>query len=329
MTKGENFYMEEKIMKFYTIDDLKRILDTQPCSAKTGYISYEKGYLIDLIKRDFDGEKQFLKRNIWNDEEPEIYCLNDTTPYSKEAENFAKSQKTHGGGRNLIVMNEAYYTNAYYMIENRYWHSKQDTFKRDTRKSIHNAVSQPVTTRNEKELRYTIKEILTKFQSKINKEISSKNDFLKTKLSQFCFYSSFYKASYVQRNIGNPKELLDMLDEQMKVMKEGLTSLPVNPKKDEEFIDNAVSLLSEKNYSDTDKITTIVERIYSHEMTLIQNLQEICKRFREINIGTYKLEEEIKKETEERIRSNKGIYPGSLIIQHASDNGLIPASFCL
>mgnify|MGYP006990152529 CR=1 FL=1 len=45
---------------------------------------------------------------------------------------------------------------------------------------------------------------------------------------------------------------------------------------------------------------------------------------REIKTKTYQLEEAVKAETEERIKAGEGIYPDSLIIQHAKDNGLIP-----
>lgn len=316
-------------MKFYTVDDLENILDIYPCSTETGYISYSKGYLIDIIKQDFDKERLFLKRNIWNNEEPAVYGLNDTTPYSEEAKAFAKSHKTHGGGRNLIVMNEAYFSNARYAIENRYWDSQQDTFKKDTRAAIRNAVSNPVMTQNEAELRHVVEELLNAFLSKVNKEIASINDFLKSKYSQFYYYHTFYMASYVQRQIGSPAELLTMLDNQLKVMRNGIQSLSINDEKQEKFIDNIVSLLAEKNYPDTDKINTIVDRIYDREKHLIQQLREKYEKFGKIKTEIYILEEEIKMETEERIRTCEKIYPDSLIIQHAKDNGLLSISFRL
>ncbi len=316
-------------MKFYTVDDLKNVLNIYPCSTETGYIAYSKGRLIDMIKQDFDKERLFLKQNCWNDEMPTVYGLNDNTPYSEEAENFAKSQKTHGGGRNLIVMNEAYFSNARYIIENRYWNLQRDIFKKDTRTSILIAVSQSVMNGNETELRNAVEQLQNNFLSKLNKQIDSLNDFLKSKCSQFVFYLSFYNNPYVQRLIGNPAELIRGLDNQMNVMENGFQLLSANYKKDEKFIDNIVSLLSEKNYSNEEKKNTIVDRIYSRETTLIRQLREIYNEFEEIKTKTYQLEEAIKTETEERIKAGEGIYPDSLIIQHAKDNGLIPASFFL
>lgn len=316
-------------MKFYTVDDLKNVLDTYPCSVEKGYISYQNKSLIEIIRRDFDRERLFLKRNYWNEEAPAVYGLNATTPYSEEAKAFAKSQKTHGGGRDLIVMNEAYFSNARYMIENNYWDSQRDTFKKDTRTSIRNAVSHPVMTRNETELRHAVEQFLNAFLSKVNKEIASMNDFLKSKYSQFVFYLSFYKALYVQRLIGYPTEILIMLENQMNTMQGGFHSLSVNYKKQEKFIDDIVSLLSEKNYPDTDRVNTIVDRIYFRETSLIQQLREIYDNFEKIKTEIYKLEEEIKTETEERIRACDGIYPDSTIIQHAQNNGLIRTSFRL
>lgn len=316
-------------MKFYTVDDLENILDIYPCSIETGYISYSKGYLIDIIKQDFDKERLFLKRNIWNNEEPAVYGLNDTTPYSEEAKAFAKSHKTHGGGRNLIVMNEAYFSNARYAIENRYWDSQQDTFKKDTRAAIRNAVSNPVMTQNEAELRHVVGELLNTFLSKANKEIGSMNDYLQTKYSQFSSYQTFYKASYVQQLIDGPAGLLLMLNVQMKIMEDGLKSLSINYTKQKQFLDNIVSLLAEKNYPDTDKVNTIVDRIYARENPLIQQLREKYEEFGKIKTEIYILEEEIKMETEERIRTCEKIYPGSSIIQHAKDSGLLSISFHL
>lgn len=233
-------------MKFYTVDDLKNVLDTYPCSNKKGYISYQKKRLIEMINRDFNGERLFLKRNVWNDEAPAVYGLNGTTLYSEEVKVFAKSQKTHGGGRNLIIMNEAYFFNIYYWIENYYWDSQRDTFKRDKKKSIRNAVFHSVTTENETELRHAVAQLLNAFLSKVNKEIASMNDFLKCKYSQFVFYLTFYRAAYVQKLIGNPTGLLLMLDNQMETMEDGFQALSTDDKKQKKFIDNIISLMLEK-----------------------------------------------------------------------------------
>lgn len=321
--------MEEDIMKFYTIDDLKNVLNTYPCSTETGYISYGKEHLIDIIKQDFSGERLFLKRNYWNDETPAVYGLNAAVPYSEEAKAFAKSQKTHGGGRNLIVMNGAYFSNARYIIENNYWDLQRDSFKRDTRKSICNAVSHPVMARNESELRHAVDQLLNAFLCKMNKEVASINDFLKCKYTQFYFYRSFYKAPHVQQQIGNPTGLLLLLDNQMDVMEDGLQSLSANYKKQRKFIDGIISLLPEKNYPDTQKINTIVDRIYFKEKSLIQQLREIYDEFGRIKIEIYQLEKSIKAETEKRIRAGEGIYTDSFIIQCAKDNGLLDISFRL
>lgn len=314
---------------FYTVSDLKNVLNTCPCSSKKGYIAYGKNRLIEIIRQDFNGKRAFLKRQYWNDEAPAIYGLNSVTPYSEEAEAFAKSQKTHGGGRGLIVMNEAYFSNARYSIENKYWDLQEDSSKRDTRKSIRDAVSLPVMTGNETELRRAVEQLLNAFLSKVNKEIASKNDFLKSKGAQFFYYMSFYKASYVQQQIGNPTELLHMLDIQRNIMEAGFRPLSANYKKDKRFIIDIVSLLSEKYLTDEEKVTTIVERIYSRETPLIQQLRNIYDEFLEIKIKTYQLEEEIKTETEKRISASERIYPNSLIIQHAQNNGLISISFRL
>ena len=327
--KGENIIRKRDTMKFCTIDDLKNVLNIYPCSTETGYINYSKGRLIGILKQDFDKERLFLTRNHWNDETPEVYELNDNTPYSEEAKAFAESKKPHSGGRNLIVMNEAYFSNARYLIENRYWDLQQDTFKKDTRTSIRHAVSQPVKDGDETALRHAVEQLLNDFYIKVNKEINSLNDFLKSKHSQFIFYLSFYKASYVQRLIGNPTELIHRLDNQMGIMENGFQLLSANHKKQEKFIDNIVSLLSEKNYSIEDKENTIVDRIYSGETPLIRELRKIYNEFGEIKTKIYQLEEEIKIETKERLRACKDIYPDSLIIQHAKDNGLISVSFCL
>lgn len=316
-------------MEFYTVDDLKNILDTYPCSTEKGYISYSKKHLIEMINRDFDGERLFLEQKYWNDEAPAVYGLNAATPYSEEVKAFAKSKKPHGGGNNLIVMNEAYFSNARYIIEKRYWDLQQGSFKKDTRVSIRNAVFNPVMTGNEMGLRNAVEQLLNAFYDKVNKEIASMNDFLKSKCLQLFFYRSFYNASYVQRYIGNPAEILRKLNKQMNAMKKGFQPLSANHKKQGKFIDDIVSLLSEKNYPDAEKVNTVVNRVYSRETSLIQQLREIYDEFGKIKTETYKLEKAIKTETEERLRAGDGIYADSLIIQHAKDNGLIHASFRL
>lgn len=321
--------MDKDIKNFYLVDDLKNVLNIYPCSTETGYISYTKEYLIELIRRDFTGEKLFLKRNVWNNEEPAIYGLGKTTPYSEEAKAFAKSHKTHGGGRNLIVMNEAYFSNARYVIETKYWDLQRDTFKRDTRKSIRNAVSNPVITGNETELRHVVEKFQNAFYAKVNKEIASINKFFEIKSSQFFFYLSFYKNSFVQQHIGNPTELLCELDNQMDVMKNGFQPLSVDHKQQEKFIDNILSLLSEKNLSNIERENLIVERIYNREERLIQQLRETYDKFGKIKLKIYQLEEAIKAETAKRIRANKEICPGSFIIHCAQNNGLIGISFDL
>lgn len=317
-------------MKFFTVDDLQNILDTFPCSTKKGYISYSKLGLIEMIRKDFNGERLFQKQQDWNNEVPMIYGLGTTTPYSKEVEAFAKSQKTHGGGRNLIVMNGAYFSNARYIIENRYWDLQQDTFKKDTRKKIRNVISTPVKTKNETELRKAVEQLLNEYYGKLNKNIDSLNDFLKSKCSQFVFYLNFYKASYVQQLIGNPAELLLLLDNQRDVMEDGFEPLSVPYDNQKKFIDNIIQLLSkELLYNDIERINTISDRIYSRETPLIQQLRKIYNEFGMIKTKAYQLEEAIKIETESRIRTSEGIFPDSLIIQHAKDNGLISISFRL
>lgn len=49
-------------MGFYTINDLRDKLYTYPCSSEKNYISYTNGRLIEIIKRDFDGEKLFEEK---------------------------------------------------------------------------------------------------------------------------------------------------------------------------------------------------------------------------------------------------------------------------
>lgn len=171
-------------------------------------------------------------------------------------------------------MNGAYFSNARYIIENKYWDLQRDIFKKDTRTSIHNAVSQSVMNGNETELRNTVEQLQNDFLSKLNKQINSLNDFLKSKRSQFVFYLNFYKSPYVQRLIGNPTELIHRLDNHMNVMENGFQLLSIHYKKQRKFINSTVGLLSEKNYSDKDKINTIVDRIYSGETPLIQQLRE-------------------------------------------------------
>ncbi len=316
-------------MKFYTVDDLQNILDTFPCSTQKGYIHYDKRTLIEIIKNDFDGERLFLEQKVWNDDTPMIYGLGKTTPYSEEAKAFAKSKKTHGGGRNLIVMNEAYFFNAYYAIENRYWDLQMDTFKKDTRKKIYDAISTPVIDGNETELRSAVEQLLNEFYTKLNKDIASLNGFLKSKCSQFFFYLSFYKASYVQRLIGSPASLLHLLDNQKDVMEKGFEPLSVPYEKQKKFIDDIIPLLSAQHYSDKARIDTITDRIYSRESSLIQQLRKIYEQFEMIKEKAYQLEEAIKIETERRIQTSEGIFPDSLIIQHAKDNGLLRISFHL
>ncbi len=316
-------------MKFYTIDDLQNILKIFPCSTQQGYISYDKRSLIEIIRKDFNGARHFLEQKDWNDEPPMIYGLNATTPYSEEAKAFVNSQKTHGGGRNLIVMNEAYCLNARYAIENRYWDLQQDTFKRDTRKKIRNAISNPVKAGNKTELHNAVEQLLNEFYEKLNENIASLNDFLESKCKQFVFYLNFYRASYVQQLIGSPAELLSLLYKQMRVMKKGFKPLSVPYEKQKEFIENIVLLLSDQYYSDEAKINTIVDRIYSRESFLIQQFRKIYEKFGMIKTKAYQLEEAIKTETEGRIRASEGVFPDSLIIQHAKDNKLISISFHL
>ena len=80
-------------------------------------------------------------------------------------------------------------------------------------------------------------------------------------------------------------------------MENGFQLLSVHYKKQRKFINSTVGLLSEKNYSDKDKINTIVDRIYSGETPLIQQLREIYNEFGEIKTKTYQLEEAVKAES--------------------------------
>lgn len=316
-------------MKFYTINDLKDILNTYPCSSEKGYISYNNGNIIEIIKRDFEGKKLFNEKKCWNNETPIIWGIGNSTLYSKEAEAFVQSKKTWGGGRKLIVMNEAYFSNARYGIESRYWNLNGNTFKLDTRLKICETISNSVITINKNELCQAIEQLLNDYLSRLNKEIASLNDFFKSKCSQYFFYLSFYKSQYVQRYIEKPTELLSLLNKQKEIMENGLKTLSVSPGNLHKFIENAIKLLSEENYSDAEKIRTIADRIYDREKRMYKQFQKVYTEYEAIKTKTYQLEEAIKIKTEELIKSNKEIHSGSLVIEHAKNNGLLRASFDL
>ena len=74
------------------------------------------------------------------------------------------------------------------------------------------------------------------------------------------------------------------------------------------------------------KIELIVDRIYSYEHYLVKKFKEKYSEFENVKNKVYELENEIKDVTERLIKSNKEIYPGSLIIEHAINNGLLTNS---
>lgn len=226
-------------------------------------------------------------------------------------------------------MNEAYFLNAYYIIEKRYWDLRQDTFKVDTRIKIRNTISNSVMTMNESELCHAIRQLLNNFLSRLNKEIASLNDFFECKCSQFHHYLDFYKSSYVQQCIAKPEGLLLLLEMQKDTMTEGFKSLSVPHENLNKFLDNILQLSSEENYTDEEKIHVIVDRIYNREANLIKKLEKVFAEFEAIKAETYKLEDAIKIKTEELIKSSKKVFPGSLIIDHAQNNGLLRPSFKL
>lgn len=167
-------------MQFFTVKDLCERLNLYPCSDEKNYIHYNEGTLIEKIRKDFNGNKNYNKKKYWNKEEPMIFGICDGLdeygtkkyiPYTKEVENFVKTVKTHSGGRNFIVMNESYFENCYFAIEKEYWGKKSDVFKRDTRAKIRDAISDAVETGNANDFRKIIAQILNGFLIRLNKKL--------------------------------------------------------------------------------------------------------------------------------------------------------------
>lgn len=316
-------------MKYYTINDLKNRFNTCPYYSEDERINYQEKRLIEMIRTDFRSKRIYNERNCWQNEEPQIWGINYygsdvTIPYPKEVEDFVKTIKKHSGGRNLIVMNEPYFDNCYFAIEKEYWKKKLDSLKVDTRVKIGNAISSFVETKSEEKLRQIIEQLLNDFLLQLNEKVDSLNSFFYSKLSQFYFYTNFYKSPLVERYLIKPTELLDSLEHEKEIMKQGLK--PLSHKNLCKFIDNIFELLSDKTYSNELKIELIVDRIYSYEHYLVKKFKEKYSEFENVKNKVYELENEIKDVTERLIKSNKEIYPGSLIIEHAINNGLLTNS---
>lgn len=318
-------------MQYYTVDDLQQRLDTRPCSTDKGWVDYTKNWLIELIKKDYRGDKVFNKQQIWNVKNPQVWGITidpeKTVTYPKKVETYAKTRKSWNGGRYMIIMNESYYDNCYYIIEKKYWDRKLNPYKRDTRKEIINTISNAVISSDEKELSNKIEQLLLSFLSRINKNIVGFNDFFATKRSQLYFYLTFYTSTYVLKNIDKPAGLLCLIKMQIDTLEDEIKLLFISPKDLHNYINGVIEVLSEK-YSDNEmKIKYIADRIYSYEQHFIDQFREKRKQFDDIADETYNLERDIKIKTAELIKSNKRLLPNSLIIEHAKSNGLIGASF--
>ena len=316
-------------MRLYTIKDLKNRLEIYPCSSEKGYISYQNARLIELIKRGYvNEENRFNEKKPWQNETPVIWGIDDTE-YPRDVKNFAKSRKTGNGGHKLIVMNESYYDNCYYAIENKFWSRKTNPFRRDTRKEIREAIATPVIDANKEKLGYAIENLLNNFTSHLNEKIASFNELFKTKCSRYTFYITYYRSTYVQREIQEPEELLKSLCTQMHIMKVEIKPISITHKDLYKYINSDVALLGDNHYTPEERIDCIADRIYDREHKLIKEFKEKMAKVDNILADTNQLEDAIKIETKNRINNNKNILPNSLVIEHAINNGLLETSFNL
>ena len=174
---------------------------------------------------------------------------------------------------------------------------------------------------------YAIRMVLNNFLTRLNEKIASFNELLKSKCSQYVYYVSYYQSTYVQRQIQKPEELLKALCAQMDIMQVKIKPISITNKDLCKFIDNAIVLLDDNNYTLKERIDYITDRIYDREQRLIKKFKEKRDEFSKIREKTYQLENDIKIETERRIKNNKNILPNSLIIEHAKNNGLLATSF--
>lgn len=316
-------------MKYYTINDLKSRFDTCPYYEKEERINYQEKRLIEIIRKDYNRKKTYNQKKCWQNEEPMIwgisYLSGKTVPYPKKVERYVKTIKKHSGGRNPIIMNEPYFENCYYAIEKEYWDKKLDSLKADTRTKIREVISASTESTYKDNLRNAIEELFNNFLECLNQKVDSLNAFCKSKYSQFFYYTNFYKSPYVEQYLEKPTKLLESLDMQKKILIEGFK--PLSQKNPDKFIDDIFKLLSQKIYSNETKIESIVDRIYGQENYLIKKFKKIYGEFETVKSKTYELENKIRTETERLIKSNKEIYPGSLLIDHAKNSGLISASF--
>lgn len=316
-------------MRLYTIKDLKNRLVMYPCSSEKGYISYQNARLIEIIKRGYVNEEDhFNEKKPWQNETPVIWGIDDTE-YPQDVKEFVNSRKTGNGGRNMIVMNEAYYDNCYYGIENKYWARQTNPFKRNTRKEIRNSISASVIDTNAEELRCAIENLLNSFLAHLNEKITSFNDLYKSKRSQYVFYVTYYQSTYVQRHIKKPEKLLKSLCTQMEIMDVDIKPISITRKTLCKFVNNAIVLLGDKGYTPDERIDYITDRIYNFEQNLINEFKEKRAKFEKTMKKSNKLENDIKIETQNRIKNNKNILPNSLVIEHAINNGLLETSFNL
>lgn len=316
-------------MKYYTINDLKNRFETCPYYEEEERINYQEKRLIEIIRNDFNGKKTYNKKKCWQKEKPMIwgisYLSGEVVPYPQKIERFVRTIKKHSGGRNLIVMNEPYFQNCYFAIEKEYWDKKLDDLKGDTRTKIRAVISASSESTCNDELRHAVEEIFDNFLECLNLKVESLNAFCKSKYSQFFYYTNFYKSPYVEQYLEKPTKLLELLDKQKKILMKGFK--PLSQKNPDKFIDDIFNLLSQKIYSNETKIEAIVDRIYAQEHYLIKKFKKIYGEFETVKSKTYELESEIRTETERLLKSNKEIYPGSLLIDHAKNSGLISASF--
>lgn len=312
-------------MILFTIDDLEKRLYHFPCnSVKMGWVTYSKRWLTEQIRRDYNGKRKWNERQSWNQEEPAVWGIEKSIPYPKEVADYVRETKGQAGGRQLVVMNEAYYDNCYFDIEGKFFRQEKTIFKPDTRKYIENSIAEAVYEKNIQLLLEKTQEILNRHLKELNLEIQSHNNSRKQKYEDLeQRLHVFNYNNYVRQRLTIPPEYV----EERKRQKERLLKpieLLCYPKLSK-LIEGDKEILLDSDYSSNNpdyqsfdknkRLQMLADRIQKREKEMIDKYKKVLKQYQDDMDCFYKFLDDLKTSLRNQIEARQEFQNGFLLFE--------------
>lgn len=319
-------------MRLYTIEDLERRLYHYPHNLEqTGWVTYGKRWLTEQIHRDYVGKNSWEKKKEWNQEEPAVWGVLESKPYPKAILEFVKQIKAQAGGRKMIVMNESYFDNCYFDIEDKYFRQEKTVFKTDTRKEIADRIKESVCQKNTQQLSVQIRKILNVHLTRLNKKIENLNESRKKEYENFTQCNKMLHHPYVKCRLIIPEELLAEQNRQKEILLKTIKLLQY-PKldklieKDKKIILQKDYISSNPNYpsfNDDTRLQMLVDRIQQREKDLIKKYKKFFKQYQNEMSSFYLFKTQFKEEIKKQVESKQELAGNQFLVDWLKNAKLI------